>query len=520
MRSPDYNNTPSEGYWSEYTNSSESSIERHRDPEHNRRTTAQIIEESYAKSQSPQQSEEEEDFVQETPEAALIAAQTYLLTTQPKPGNPREHMHQAKIRSLGLVEDKLRGKLPEVKVTQQKESQKEGFKRKTSQNEPNDSSEDEKQQKRREDARNITAQARVNNSRYAWREENYKDDEKKMGALCFTRRVRKMRVPKGFKLPHDQEKYDGSQEPTLWLSDYLQVVQILGGTRATAMQSLQLHLTGVARSWLNTLPNDSIRSWGELESQFARNFHSTYKRPASLEEVKSCIQKRDETLCSYIQRWSVIKNSAEDVSDERAIDAFSSGLRRLDLVEEIGRIRPRTVSELMEVANRFADGEDAYNNKRGRSPKVNKPSRQRQRYRNGDNHGRRNQIAAGYDGRNEEGYENIEFPAGDSRGKEKPRYSGPSAEDMLYGPYRIHYAYLDGKNHQMKDCRTFLRLQNAMDSSQGAQQGGKSISQGYQMQRLAKQLESKVYILAMIQPVPKSKKERESISRQVNLAIS
>jgi hypothetical protein len=40
------------------------------------------------------------------------------------------------------------------------------------------------------------------------------------------------------------------------------------------------------------------------------------------------------------------------------------------------------------------------------------------------------------------------------------------------------------------------------------------------MQRLAKQLESKVYISAMIQPVPKSKKERKSISRQVNLAIS
>jgi hypothetical protein len=54
---------------------------------------------------------------------------------------------------------------------------------------------------------------------------------------------------------------------------------------------------------------------------------------------------------------------------------------------------------------------------------------------------------------------------------------------MLYGPYRIHYAYLDGKrvsNHQMKDRRTFLRLQNAMDSSQGARQGGKSMSQGYQ----------------------------------------
>jgi hypothetical protein len=131
------------------------------------------------------------------------------------------------------------------------------------------------------------------------------------------------------------------------------------------MQSLQLHLPGVARSWLNTLPNDSIESWGELESQFARNFCSTYKRPTLLEEVNSCVQQKGETLRSYIQRWSVIKNSAEDVSDERAIDAFSSGLRRTDLVEEIGRARPKTVSELMKTANRFADGEDTYNNKRG-----------------------------------------------------------------------------------------------------------------------------------------------------------
>jgi hypothetical protein len=108
------------------------------------------------------------------------------------------------------------------------------------------------------------------------------------------------------------------------------------------------------------------------------------------------MQKKDETLRSYIQRWSVIKNSAEDVSDERAIDAFLAGLHRSDLVEEIGRTKLRTVSELMEVANRFADGEDAYNNKRGRSPEVDRASRQRRRYRNGDSHARQNQVAAGY----------------------------------------------------------------------------------------------------------------------------
>jgi hypothetical protein len=46
-------------------------------------------------------------------------------------------------------------------------------------------------------------------------------------------------------------------------------------------------------------------------------------------------------------------------------------------VEEIGRTRPATVAELMEEANRFADGEDAYNNKRGCSPEFDRASRQK-----------------------------------------------------------------------------------------------------------------------------------------------
>jgi hypothetical protein len=139
----------------------------------------------------------------------LIAAQAYLLTTRPEPRDPREDMHRATIRSLGIVENKIRGKGPETKSTSYKEKQEEKLRYNFVDNEYSESSEEERRQKRKGDARNIIAQARVNKSRHAWREENYEDDEKEMGALCFTRRVRKTRVHKGFKLPHDQQKYDG-----------------------------------------------------------------------------------------------------------------------------------------------------------------------------------------------------------------------------------------------------------------------------------------------------------------------
>jgi hypothetical protein len=62
----------------------------------------------------------------------------------------------------------------------------------------------------------------------------------------------------------------------------------------------------------------------------------------------------------------------------------------------------------------------------------------------------------------------------------------------------------------MRDCRTFLRLQDAMELSQGAHQGNithgnVTTSQGYQVQNNAG---SKVYISAMIQPVPNPRKSR------------
>jgi hypothetical protein len=75
-------------YWDEYNDESESSRERHRDPKHSRRTTAWAREESRAKSISKHPSDNEEDFVQEIPEAALVVAQAYLLTTQPEPRDP------------------------------------------------------------------------------------------------------------------------------------------------------------------------------------------------------------------------------------------------------------------------------------------------------------------------------------------------------------------------------------------------------------------------------------------------
>jgi hypothetical protein len=67
------------------------------------------------------------------------------------------------------------------------------------------------------------------------------------------------------------------------------------------------------------------------------------------------------------------------------------------------------VSELIEIARRFTDGEDAYNNKRARSLEVDRANRQRHRSRNEDGHVRRNQVAAWYKRGDEEENECREY---------------------------------------------------------------------------------------------------------------
>jgi hypothetical protein len=51
--------------------------------------------------------DEQGNIIPKTPEAALVAAQAYLHTTQPNPGDPREHMHWASLQGLKMEGNKL-----------------------------------------------------------------------------------------------------------------------------------------------------------------------------------------------------------------------------------------------------------------------------------------------------------------------------------------------------------------------------------------------------------------------------
>jgi hypothetical protein len=104
--------------------------------------------------------------------------------------------------------------------------------------------------------------------------------------------------------------------------------------------------------------------------------------------------------------------------------------------------------------------------------------------------------------------------------------------------------FVDGKRvsrHAMKDCTTFLKLQEAAlnkqakakrqgykrntNNTSASQQGNNRVPQGQDQPNQGHDndggyVPSKGHITAMIQPVPKSNKEEKSITCQVNLVVT
>jgi hypothetical protein len=109
------------------------------------------------------------------------------------------------------------------------------------------------------------------------------------GAECFSLLIHSTALPKGIKLSDSVVKFNGQQDPRIWLDDFITTVTIGGGSRDNALKLLPLHLKDNARVWLNNLAPDTIRSWEEFRQAFIVNFRATSRWPTSFEELRLCV---------------------------------------------------------------------------------------------------------------------------------------------------------------------------------------------------------------------------------------
>jgi hypothetical protein len=146
----------------------------------------------------------------------------------------------------------------------------------------------------------------------------------------------------------------------LWLADYRLACQ-LGGTDDDNLiiRNLPLFLSDVARARLEYLPAAQISNWDDLVKAFARNFQGTYVRPGNSWHLRSCRQQPGESLQEYIWWFSKQRTELPNITNSDVIGAFLSGTTCRDLVSKLGRRTPTKASELMDIATKFASGQEA-----------------------------------------------------------------------------------------------------------------------------------------------------------------
>lgn len=82
------------------------------------------------------------------------------------------------------------------------------------------------------------------------------------------------------------------------------------------MNYLPICLGSTIRLWLFGLSVKYIDSWEELKHKFINNFSITCKQEKTQCDLKQVMQKKGETLRSYIKRWCDVKADIFSMSEE------------------------------------------------------------------------------------------------------------------------------------------------------------------------------------------------------------
>jgi hypothetical protein len=84
-------------------------------------------------------------------------------------------------------------------------------------------------------------------------------------------------------------------------------------------------------------------------------------RPGNSWDLRSYRQLPGESLRDYIRRFSKQRTELPNITDSDVIGAFLAGTARAcrDLVSKLGRKTPTRASELMDIATKFASGQEA-----------------------------------------------------------------------------------------------------------------------------------------------------------------
>jgi hypothetical protein len=112
---------------------------------------------------------------------------------------------------------------------------------------------------------------------------------------------------------------------------------------------------------------------------FIGNFLGTYEHPSNTETLKTIKQKHDESLHDYVKHFCNARNAIPHIQDIEIINTFYDGVSDIKTVEEIAMKKPKTVADLLVVADVCVEASEAWARlleSRGKGPSRKKDDRE------------------------------------------------------------------------------------------------------------------------------------------------
>jgi hypothetical protein len=172
-----------------------------------------------------------------------------------------------------------------------------------------------------------------------------------LGCMALAPHLRMVVWPRKFQ-PHPLEKYDMMVNPVEFLQIYSTSILTAGGDEAIMANYFTGALTETAQSWLMNLPEGTLTSWKELCYQFMANFESFYLWPSNEINLHAMQQCPGESLRSFIQRFSQVRNTIPRIFNASIVVAFRQGVRDEKMLEKLATHDIQDVAELFSVANK------------------------------------------------------------------------------------------------------------------------------------------------------------------------
>ncbi|KAL0925427.1 hypothetical protein M5K25_003755 [Dendrobium thyrsiflorum] len=130
--------------------------------------------------------------------------------------------------------------------------------------------------------------------------------------------------PKGYSVPKFYT-FDGNKNPRQHLAQFKATYGNTGGNDALLFRQF-VSSSAAAFEWYAELPNDSVRTFAELETMFVKRFASATEK-ITIADLALEKRKREESVTKYITRWRNLSMKCEQqLEEEHAVQLLMGNI--------------------------------------------------------------------------------------------------------------------------------------------------------------------------------------------------